>query len=120
MAINYIYHSNVGENVGTLTILERLFDEELQESDKSMYSVLHMKCSTLHMEHCVQRLSEEVQYPHFQSDTQHHTGMLVHPVHQLCRWSTVAALVDRDSLLHLLFHYKNCQLPFQRTVVVFQ
>ena len=42
MAVNYIYHSNVGEDVGTQTmdetetLLERLFDEkELQESDKS-------------------------------------------------------------------------------------
>ena len=42
MAVNYIYHSNVGEDVGTQTmdetetLLERLFDKkELQESDKS-------------------------------------------------------------------------------------
>ena len=41
MAVNYIYHSNVGEHVGTQTmdetetLLERFFDDELKESDNS-------------------------------------------------------------------------------------
>ena len=75
----------------------------VQESSQQS---LVLKCSILHMEHYVEQQNEMVQYPageDFQSDTQPHTGMLVQTVSQQCKWSTVAALEDRGSLLHLLF-----------------
>ena len=75
------------------------------------------------MEHYVKKQNEMVHCPaseYFQSDTQFHIGMLVQPVSQQCKWSIVAALVDRGNLPHLLVHYVHFQLPFQHAVAVFQ
>ena len=84
---------------------------------------LALKCSTLHMEHYAQQQSEMVHYlqnENLRSHTRPHTGMLVHSVFQKCNSSTVAVLVHRGNLLHLLFHSSNSRLPFQHTVAVFQ
>ena len=79
-----------------------------------------LRSNKLHMGHYGQQQSEVGHHCHLQFHTQPHTGMLIQPVSQQCKWSIVAALVDGGSLLHLLFDYENFQLPFQHTVVEFQ
>ena len=92
----------------------------VQESSQQL---LVLKCSTLHMEHCGLQRIEVDQCSlgeSLQSDILLRIDMLVLSVPQQCKSSTVVALVDRGSLLHLLVHDIDFQLPFQHTVAVFQ
>ena len=92
----------------------------MQESSEQFHVV---KCSTPHTGHCVQKQNKrghDLCKFDFQSHTQFHTGMLVQSVSQQCSWSTLAALVDKGNLLHLLLGYSNFQQPFQHILAAFQ
>ena len=81
------FPSDIHNTLGSRTVGKYTVQEPSQQ-----FFVL--ECSTLHMEHCGHGLSEADHYLlGLESDTQSHTGMLVHFVSKQSRQITVAALI---------------------------